>query len=74
MEVTLLSLCLLCLEIYGKGIFERNPPGSNSEIKSSCPEVFCVNSVFKKFAKSTGKPLCQCLFFKKVAGYSLGSV
>ena len=31
---------------------------------SSCPEVFCKTSVLKKFAKLTGKQLCQSLFFK----------
>ena len=30
---------------------------------------FCVKkSVLRNFAKFTGKHLCQCLFFKKVAG------
>ena len=31
------------------------------------PEVLCKKGVFKKFAKFTGKHLCQSLFFNKVA-------
>ena len=32
------------------------------------PEVFCKKSVFRYFAKFTGKHLCLSLFFNKVAG------
>ena len=34
--------------------------------RSSRPEVFCKKGVRKKFAKFTGKHLCQSLFFDKV--------
>ena len=32
------------------------------------PEVFCQKSVLRNFAKSTGKHLCQSLFFNKDPG------
>ena len=34
--------------------------------RSSHPEVFCKKGVLRNFAKFTGKPLCQSLFFNKV--------
>ena len=37
-------------------------------IRSSSPEVFCKKDVLKNFTKFTVKPLCQSLFFNKVAG------
>ena len=37
-------------------------------LRSSRPEVFCKNGVFRNFAKFTGKHLCQSFFFNKVAG------
>ena len=39
-----------------------------SSFRSSRPEVFCKKGVLRNFAKSTGKHLCQSLFFNKVAG------
>ena len=36
--------------------------------RSSRPEVFCKKGVLRNFTKSTGKHLCQRLFFNKVAG------
>ena len=42
-----------------------------SAIKSSRPEVFCKKGFLRNFAKFTGKQLCQCLFFNKVAGLRL---
>ena len=36
--------------------------------RSSRPEVFCEKGLLRKFAKFTGKHLCQSLFFNKVAG------
>ena len=42
--------------------------GSWSLIRSSHPEVFCRRGVLRNFAKSTGRHLCQSLFFNKVAG------
>ena len=38
------------------------------KVLSSRPEVFCKKGVLRYFAKSTGKHLCQNLFFNKVAG------
>ena len=38
------------------------------EYESSCPEVFYKKVVLRKFAKFTGKHLCQSLFLNKVAG------
>ena len=32
------------------------------------PEMFCKKGVLRKFAKFTGKQLCQRFFFNKVAG------
>ena len=32
------------------------------------PKMFCKNDVLRKFAKFTGKHLCQSLFFNKVVG------
>ena len=42
--------------------------GSWSLVRSSHPDVFCKKGVLRNFAKSTGKHLCQSLFFTKVAG------
>ena len=39
--------------------------------RSGRPEVFCEKGVLRNFAKFTGKHLCQCLFFNKVAGLRL---
>ena len=36
--------------------------------RSSRPDVFCKKDVLRDFTKSTGKHLCQSLFFNKVAG------
>ena len=36
--------------------------------RSTRPDVFCKEDVFRNFAKFTGKHLCQSLFFNKVAG------
>ena len=36
--------------------------------RSSRPEVFFKKGALTKFAKFTGKHLCQSLFFNKVAG------
>ena len=38
------------------------------QLQKQSPEVFCKTDVLKNFAKSTGKRLCQSLFFNKVAG------
>ena len=38
------------------------------KVRSSFPEMSCKNGVLRKFAKFTGKHLCQSLFFNKVAG------
>ena len=35
------------------------------KVRSSRPEVFCRKGVLRKFAKFTGKHLCQSLFLKK---------
>ena len=35
---------------------------------SSRPKVFCQKSVFRNFAKFTGKHLCQTFYFNKVTG------
>ena len=40
----------------------------NTAGKGSRPDVFCEKGVLRNFAKSTGKHLCQSLFFNKVAG------
>ena len=40
---------------------------TQSDIRSSRPEVFCKKCVLKNFAKFTGKQLYQNLFFNKVA-------
>ena len=62
--------------------FSENRPFWKSTLKCWCrslailpqidyrnirPEVFCKNGVLRNFAKSTGKHLCQSLFFNKVA-------
>ena len=44
-----------------------SPLRNHNTIRSSPPEVFCKKGFFRKFAKFTGKPLCQSLFFNKVA-------
>ena len=41
-----------------------------TEAVVQCPGVFCKKGVLRNFAKSTGKCLCQTLFFNKVAGLS----
>ena len=40
----------------------------SSIVESSRPELFCKKGVLRNFTKSTGKHLCQSLFFNKVAG------
>ena len=40
-------------------------------IRSSRPGVFRKKGVLRNFAKSTGKHLCQRLFFNEVAGLGL---
>ena len=40
--------------------------------RSSRSEVLCKKGALENFAKSTGKHLCQSLFFNKVAGPGLG--
>ena len=39
-----------------------------NKYRSSRPEMFYKNGVFRNFAKFTVKHLCQGLFFNKVAG------
>ena len=41
--------------------------GFVTNIRSCRPEVFCKKGVLRNFAKSTGKHLCQKLFFNKIA-------
>ena len=36
--------------------------------RGSCSEVFCIKGVLEKFAKFSGKHLCQSLFLNKFAG------
>ena len=36
-------------------------------LRSSSQEMFCEKDVLRNFTKSTGKHLCQSLFFNKVA-------
>ena len=43
------------------------PKYTNTYLRSSRPEVFCKKAVLRNFAKFTGKPLCQSLFFNKFA-------
>ena len=51
--------CLLVTDSYLKNTEMFWSPNT----RSSRPEVFCEKDVFKKFAKFTGKYLCQNLFF-----------
>ena len=37
-------------------------------IRSSRQEVFCKKGALRNFSKSTGKHMCQSLFFNKIAG------
>ena len=39
-----------------------------NKVQKQSLEVFCKKGVLKNFAKSTGKRLCQSLFFNKVPG------
>ena len=39
--------------------------------RSNLQKVFCDKGALKNFAKFTGKHLCQCHYFNKVAGYGL---
>ena len=39
-------------------------------LQKPLPEVFCKKGVLRNFAKFTGRPLRQSLFFNKVAGLS----
>ena len=34
-------------------------------LQKQAPDLICTKSVFKNFAKFTGKQLCQSLFFNK---------
>ena len=40
-----------------------------SKFQKQSLEVFCKNGVLKKFARFTGKYLCQSLLFNKVVGH-----
>ena len=40
-----------------------------THFRRSLPEVFCIKGLHRNFAKFTGKPLRQSLFFNKVAGW-----
>ena len=42
--------------------------------RSSRPEVFCKEGVFRNFSNFTGKHLCQSLFFNKVARLRLATL
>ena len=44
-------------------IFCQARKSKNEISRSSRPEVFCKKGVLRNFAKSTGKHLCQSLFF-----------
>ena len=46
-----------------ESLYQNGP----TRYRSSCPEVFCKKSVYRNFAKFTGKHLYQSLFFNKVA-------
>ena len=39
-----------------------------SDYRTSRPDVFCEEGIFRNFAKFTGEHLWQSLFFNKVAG------
>ena len=52
-------------------IFAKNPAYDNLKShteKKQPSKVFCKKGVLRKFAKFTGKHLCQSLFFNKVVG------
>ena len=54
------------------GKINRNVENMTSEeivfLQKQPPEVFCKKGIFRKFAKFTGKHLCQTHFLNKVAG------
>ena len=73
---------LIILAKFFKAPFYKAPPGNCFYIslvlclrcftflainESSRPELFCKKGVLRKFAKFTGKHLCQSLFFDKIA-------
>ena len=47
----------------GEGDWISNSRGTVCCLKSSRPEVFYKKGATKNFANSTGKSLCQSLFF-----------
>ena len=49
-------------------IIETSNSSTRFIFGSSRPKVFCKKDVLRNFTKSTGKHLCQSLFFNKVAG------
>ena len=64
--------CYLQLFI-GSKLFCEEVEGHQTDVeylpfRSSRPGVFCKKGVLRKFAKITGKHLCQSLFFNKVVG------
>ena len=69
--------CYLQLFI-GSKLFCEEVEGHQTDVeylpfRSSRPGVFCKKGVLRKFAKITGKHLCQSLFFNKVAGLRLAT-
>ena len=70
--------CYLQLFI-GSKLFCEEVEGHQTDVeylpfRSSRPGVFCKKGVLRKFAKITGKHLCQSLFFNKVVGLRLATL
>ena len=68
LNIFLENLFFILDDIDHADFTDNTTPDINSLIRSNHQEVFCKKDVLKKFAKSTGKHLCQSPFLNKVAG------
>ena len=55
--------------LYLDGLYIFQEPNQHHPFRSSRPDMFCKKGILRNFAKSTGKHLCQSLYFNKVAGH-----
>ena len=67
MKVTLLCLCLLCLEICGKKIFGHNPPAGDSESKLVALRYFVKKKKkLKRFENLQQNPCARVSFLNQL--------
>ena len=60
--------------IFKNTEFNNVYPEPCNQKQKQPPEVFCKERCFRNFAKSTGKHLCQSLFFNKVVSLRVATL